>query len=1615
MKIHFLSPEGVLEVEQAAFREIEKRLPSNWVGWAAFQLIVPGSNPLDVDLLVLTENRILVVELKNWYGVIESSNGQWIHNGKVHRSPVDVTTSKARKLHDSLRSALTGVHIPYVEPLIVLCNPKVRPNLAPREKQFVMTLADFCGLSDKTKYLSKYPQINQKFNKPSSNPLISLAKYTLYFSPQSKHIREIKFSLQGYEQDSDHADYIHPKNIFEEFLATHKESKQSKALMRRWDFRELSGGNTTATERANIALREIRLNEHVRLQSDELHKALLEPIGQATAEEVTTNFTELYRLSFKLERLDRYLHRREQYLSYDDRLELVKSILSRYSQLHNLGIAHRDISLHSLWVEEPFKIAMSSFSTAYFPEHQTISSHRIELETGDVILPEDILNSQESTPFLRDVFLLGVVAFRIITGNRPILNNGVPQIDENQTWSEFHEFESWFKSALSWDPSNRFTDAGAALDRINSLTSVSSLPTILGTDFDAFRTQSSFATHAMVKQLSIVDGKFVYLSNDTEGGLLVKIWTNLNFDLKRPLRNRNLMRFLETARSMRLCPSSDYPLILDFGLGPMGLVIITRWIEGLTLSQWLLDHHSAPERGEVSLELLKLVSRLHSNDICHGDIKPDNIIVRSAGETFKLTVIDLPDIQADGEEGHTPAFSPPEISDLLPKHRDLYSVAIIVSSLIEDFSDTFVETLNDLRQATSEPENGVTLELVLQSLEKELNPKLQTQQQQFVINFTGKIPASTNGYIPNDNGKYHVSVEKSRKDENGVIFSVLGVTHRIELHVNLLTNSLSAINLREQGHVEYVRRINQSDFILHGEIVLQWGASDSADEITTYLINRAANEGVLTVTSSEDEELANQAQANQPSTSKVGSFSTRSLWGAMVKCEQDNATSVTVLSGATQDPTNHSRFFVPFDLESGTIDFNKDEQVLVLSKQWDPSASEIKWRQVAKLNAELTNGNQLAIEEMKQSFSSNEGTEYRLRGRLDDIALGRRQLATERILNGRGLISNIPELFDRDCDIQPTKVSLPNDLALDLYELNIEQKDALINTLEFGPISLLQGPPGTGKTKFISAFIHCVLSNQLAKNVLLVSQSHEAINHALSKTNELAIKNSTSISMVRVGQENMLSENVKPLHDLTLQQKFRERFSSEIKVRIFKAAMAMGMPADYAEEAISLHLNLGELVGKLNSIDASLGTVEDEEKEILLKQRNSLTSTFHSILSTKYQFATRGIDFNNDYSQLKSQLARKYNVNAPANIERLHQLVELSLEFRQVLGNPRANFTPFLTRSRQVVAGTCVGIGRHAIGIVDHAYDWVIIDEAARSSPTELAVAMQAGRRILLVGDHKQLPPNYSPDFRKSIANELNLKRIDYSAMSDFARAFQSNYGKQCGKTLFAQYRMVKPIGDLVSKCFYEGKLRTERGPAGPEYDLLPQSLRSALTWIDTSDQGEKAYESKRNGSESRVNEIEATTVLSVLRCISESTQFLDALKKLSREDGPHIGVICMYAAQRDLIRQRLNQSDWATPIRGLVNIGTVDSYQGKENKIIILSLVLNNNQDDVGFMWRSERINVALSRAMDRLFIVGATAMWRDRKASSLHSVIEEVRKMHIRGEASLLSSKEFLLGASS
>jgi superfamily I DNA and/or RNA helicase len=280
----------------------------------------------------------------------------------------------------------------------------------------------------------------------------------------------------------------------------------------------------------------------------------------------------------------------------------------------------------------------------------------------------------------------------------------------------------------------------------------------------------------------------------------------------------------------------------------------------------------------------------------------------------------------------------------------------------------------------------------------------------------------------------------------------------------------------------------------------------------------------------------------------------------------------------------------------------------------------------------------------------------------------------------------------------------------------------------------------------------------------------------------------------------------------------------------------------------------------------------------------------------------------------------------------------------------------------------------------------------------------------LLVGDHKQLPPTFSEEVKDAIQTRFGVGDASEYFASDFERIFNSEYGKKVGTTLLTQYRMAPTIGELVSSGFYDGKLQTER-PESPEYyDLLPESLSRQVTWVDMTPLGERGFEQSSDDDKDKWNETEARVVMGVLKTIIDS-DFMAFLEEDLPQQEPAIGIICMYDKQREFIDRMKAETVWLGDTRRLVKVDTVDSYQGKENRIVILTTVRNNRELRPGFLQSPNRINVAMSRAMERLIIIGSSRMWRGRNAQlPLGRVVAKIEALQSESKALMISADSFL-----
>lgn len=297
-----------------------------------------------------------------------------------------------------------------------------------------------------------------------------------------------------------------------------------------------------------------------------------------------------------------------------------------------------------------------------------------------------------------------------------------------------------------------------------------------------------------------------------------------------------------------------------------------------------------------------------------------------------------------------------------------------------------------------------------------------------------------------------------------------------------------------------------------------------------------------------------------------------------------------------------------------------------------------------------------------------------------------------------------------------------------------------------------------------------------------------------------------------------------------------------------------------------------------------------------------------------------------------------------------------------------------LRRSASVVFATCAGATSEALGAANSSvsFDWVVIEEAARGWVTEMLVPMVNGSRWLLIGDHEQLPAynqhTITGLLSRDIADELTSP-VTGSPVSDSFKPFLS-YFQRLNEVevlphredprgrLQVQRRMHPDIGHLISRAYYDGGLETHHSAVRAHGLRRPEVLRNTgLLWIDTSEFGPTAYES------SYVNNCEVQLLQYAIAHNNHDFATHD-------EHIPPIAVLSPYTKQMKLMREK---------IRGIPTSAfhTVDSFQGREAEVVLLSLVRNNSSDTenggLGFLVESNRVNVMFSRARRLLVIVGS------------------------------------------
>ena len=354
------------------------------------------------------------------------------------------------------------------------------------------------------------------------------------------------------------------------------------------------------------------------------------------------------------------------------------------------------------------------------------------------------------------------------------------------------------------------------------------------------------------------------------------------------------------------------------------------------------------------------------------------------------------------------------------------------------------------------------------------------------------------------------------------------------------------------------------------------------------------------------------------------------------------------------------------------------------------------------------------------------------------------------------------------------------------------------------------------------------------------------------------------------------------------------------------------------------------------------------------------------MLSFTYE---RRFESHPDYPQLwsiRKAIRDLYSQNRKgANRENLRQKIN-SLKDRATEIEIRINEALF--SEARVIACTLVSSANRIL--MGMKFGTLFIDEAAQALEAACWIAIRKADRVILAGDHCQLPPTI-----KCI--EAMRGGLDETLMQKIVRNKPETVS-----LLKTQYRMNDEIMRFSSEWFYHGELNS--APEVKYRSIL--DFDTPIVWINTEELD--CNEEFVGESFGRINKAEA------MLCIEELKKYINKIgKERLLEERIDFGIISPYKAQVQYLRQLVKKDVFFKPFRSLMTINTVDGFQGQERDVILISLVRANEDGQIGFLNDLRRMNVAITRARMKLIILGdASTLTKHPFYKKLYEYISEL-----------------------
>ena len=325
--------------------------------------------------------------------------------------------------------------------------------------------------------------------------------------------------------------------------------------------------------------------------------------------------------------------------------------------------------------------------------------------------------------------------------------------------------------------------------------------------------------------------------------------------------------------------------------------------------------------------------------------------------------------------------------------------------------------------------------------------------------------------------------------------------------------------------------------------------------------------------------------------------------------------------------------------------------------------------------------------------------------------------------------------------------------------------------------------------------------------------------------------------------------------------------------------------------------------------------------------------------------------------------------------ERFHQKME---RLKEVAVELEVRINADIFGQARVIASTLVGAGNRLLD--GHKFSTVFIDEAAQALEAASWIPIRRASRVILAGDHCQLPPTVKS--LEALKGGLGMTLMERIVKNK----------PECVSLLQVQYRMNDEIMQFSSDYFYHGLMKS-----APEVaHRVIHEGDAPILWFDTSalnlgeDERQDFREQFIGETFGRVNKGEASLTISLLQIY-----FQRVGKQRILDDRIDVGIISPYRAQVQYLKRLIKKRAFFKPFRHLISVNTVDGFQGQERDVILISLVRANDAGQIGFLRDLRRMNVAITRARMKLFILGdAPTLTRHPFYQKLYNYIQEVRQ---------------------